>query len=506
MVATEYFHTKIVIVGAGFGGLGMGVALRKAGEHDFKILEKFSDVGGVWRDNVYPGCTCDVPSHLYSFSFAPYKRRDKRFPPQREILEYLQQVTDNYGLRNHLHLNTEVSGATFHQEKNRWEIITTSKQILSAEVVIFAAGQLHQPSYPHIPGLYSKFDGLVFHSARWQDDAKLEGKNVSIIGSGSSAAQMLPKLLAICSKVTMYQRTPHWVLPKSDEDFGVVSKMVLGLPGTHYLYRKALSYGADLLLSPVPRCKLWRRALERYAYFNLRHQVKDSSLIEQLTPRYPLGSKRIVMDSRYYPALLHDNVQLVTEPIRSIQGNQIHLESGESRTTDIIICATGFKASDFLLPMSVIGRDGHNLNEDWSSGAEAFLGLAIHGYPNLFLIAGPNSFNPAGSNPQMKELQIRYIMRCLRLKKEIGAQAMEVKKETTEQFQKRIDENIRKTIWPDSVDSWYKHDSGRVTNPWPLSLRAFKKMLSRPPERAFVFVGDACKGEKAVDFTTSLHE
>ncbi|KAL6712460.1 hypothetical protein ACN47E_000337 [Coniothyrium glycines] len=486
MAPMDRTHTKIVIVGAGFGGLGMGVTLKKAGEKDFVILEKSSNVGGVWRDNSYPGCTCDVPSHLYSFSFAPYRRRDKRYPPQQEILEYLEQVTEDHGLREHLHLNKEISKAQFREDENRWDILTTSEQNYSAEIVIFAVGQLHQPRYPDIPGMRS-FEGPAFHSARWNHHVKFQGKRVGIIGTGSSAAQMLPILADIASSVTLYQRTPHWVLPKPSAKFSRASRMILRVPGFHRLYRKALSDGADILLSPITRSKTWRQTVEWYAVAALRRQVADRELVDKLMPAYPLGSKRIILDNDFYPNLTRENVHLVTEPIDSVSYTEIRTKDGASRSTDIIVCATGFRASDFLVPISVSGRGGHNLNDEWSSGAEAFMGLAVHGYPNLFVIAGPNTFNPAGSNPEMKELQIEYIMACLRWKQDTGAEAIEVDCQVAVRYEKWLRTKLEQTVWPESVDSWYRHETGKVTSPWPMSRRAFARLLrDHQPQRSFV--------------------
>jgi cation diffusion facilitator CzcD-associated flavoprotein CzcO len=484
MAQTEPIRTKVVIVGAGFGGLGMGIALKRDGEDNFMILEERSDVGGVWRDNTYPGCTCDVPSHLYSFSFAPYKSRHQRYPPQQAILTYLQQVATDYGLRQHLSLKTKVLKAHFREVENSWDIVTESEQHIQAEVVIFAVGQLHQPNYPDIPGL-DEYCGHKFHSAEWDHSVDLNGKRISIIGTGSSAAQMLPTLASVSSSLTVYQRNPHWVLPKPDPDFSYIGRSILRIPGAHRAYRKALGYGADILLSPVMRSDAWRLVVEWYAKYNLRHQIASKELVQKLMPSYPIGSKRIVFDNHFYPTLTRQNVHLITEPIKSISGSRIETSSGTFSETEIIIYATGFRASDFLVPMSVRGRDGHSLNEDWNSGAEAFLGLAIHGYPNLFMIAGPNSFNPAGSNPEMKELQINYIMKCLRWKKEIGAQAIEVGQQATSQYQEWLAGKMRRTVWPESVNSWYKHESGKVTSPWPVSVRVFARMLRGKPHHSF---------------------
>jgi cation diffusion facilitator CzcD-associated flavoprotein CzcO len=476
-------RTKIVIIGAGFGGLGMGAALQRSGEREFLILEKGYTVGGVWRDNTYPGCTCDVPSHLYSFSFAPYESRKKRFPPQQEILHYLEKVAAEEGLLPHLHLNTEVEKARFREDKNDWEIITAGDDQIHAEIVVFAVGQLHRPNFPDILGL-DNFDGPVLHPAKWDNGVDFRGKHISVIGTGSSAAQMLPSLASVASSVTVYQRNPHWVLPKLNPDFGRIGRTLLRTPGAHGIYRKALSYGADILLSPIPRSKLWRSVVGTYARRSLRTQIVNKDLSEKLLPTYPIGTKRILFDNEFYSALTRPNVQLITAPIRSVSDKCIDTDEG-AQPTDVIICATGYRASEFLVPMAVQGRNSRCLNEDWQSGAEAFMGLAIHGYPNLFMIAGPNSFNPAGSNPEMKEVQISYIMRCLRWKNICGATGIEVSHKATVEYQEWLKRRMEKTVWQESVDSWYRHESGKITNPWPDSLRVFKRLMRTQPSHSF---------------------
>lgn len=259
------------------------------------------------------------------------------------------------------------------------------------------------------------------------------------------------------------------------------------IPGAHKFYRRALHYGADLLLSPVTRSSTWGHMVEYYAKYYLRRQVANEDLVQKLLPSYPIGSKRIVFDSRFYPTLKLKNVDLVTEPIAKVHDYGIETRNGVVAPTDLIILATGFRASDFLVPVSIRGRDGNCLNEDWKSGAEAYLGLTVHGYPNLFMIAGPNTFNPAGSNPEMKELQINYIMKCIRWKEEVGAQAIEVSQEATAQYQEWLTKRMRKTVWPGSVNSWYTHKSGKITNPWPVSVRVFGRMLrNNKPQNSFV--------------------
>ncbi|MGK8523952.1 flavin-containing monooxygenase [Nocardia asteroides] len=475
---------KVAVVGAGFGGIGMGVGLQRAGITDFVIFERGGDVGGVWRDNTYPGCSCDVPSHLYSFSFAPYRSRRIRFPRQVEILEYLRQVATDHGLCPHLKLGVAIEEATYLEAEGRWELITSCGQRVLAEVVVFAVGQLHRPNVPDLPGR-ADFTGPSFHSARWDHDQNLRGVDVAVIGTGSSAAQMLPALASTARHVRVFQRTPHWVLPKPSSAFGPLARAALRLPGAHGLYRRALYYGADAVLAPIMRRGWSARPAEWAARRYLRRRIRDPRLREQLTPGYPLGGKRIIFDSHYYSALTSDNVDLVTAPITRLTRDGLLTADGAHHHADVIIYATGFRAPEFLIPITVRGRGGALLHEQWRSGATALLGVAVPGYPNAFLIAGPNSFNPAGSNPAMKELQIDYILRCLRWRERIGAAAVEVRAAAMQAHQQWIERAVAKTVWPAVERSWYKHSSGRVTNPWPASARAFDRALRRPPSESF---------------------
>ncbi|WP_327118977.1 NAD(P)/FAD-dependent oxidoreductase [Nocardia sp. NBC_01730] len=473
---------QVAVVGAGFGGIGMGVALRRAGIHRFAIYEKSTEVGGVWRDNTYPGCNCDVPSHLYSFSFAPYRNRHMRYPGQREILAYLRSVAAEHGLAPHLRLGTAISEATYLEDQGRWELITAAGQRVLADVVIFAVGQLHRPNLPEIPGR-ADFAGASFHTARWDHETQLHGLDVAMIGTGSTAAQILPTLAATAHRVRVFQRTPHWVLPKPTTEFGSLARAALLLPGAHHLYRQALYHGADTVLAPIMRRGWSARAAEWVARRYLRRTIGDAVLRAKLTPDYPIGGKRIILDSHYYPALTRANVELITDPIARITGDGLVTGDGAHHHADAIICATGFKAPEFLVPVLVRGRGRVQLHEQWQAGATAFIGVAVPGYPNAFLIAGPNSFNPAGSNPAMKERQIDYIIDCLRWRDQTSTAAIEVTERAMRSHQQWLEQAIARTVWPVAGHSWYKHPTGRVTNPWPASARTYERTLRPPPAR-----------------------
>ncbi|QIS23624.1 flavin-containing monooxygenase [Nocardia terpenica] len=478
----------VAIIGAGFGGLGMAVALQRAGITNYEIYEEADTPGGVWRDNTYPDCACDVPSHLYSYSFAPYRDPRRRYPGQAQILDYLQHVARDHQLFAHLRLRTPITTATYLDEHACWELTTGAGDRVRAEVIVFAVGQLHRPHLPDIPGR-NRFEGTAMHTAAWDHTQDLRGRSVAVIGTGSSAAQLIPTIASQARTVTVFQRTPHWVLPKPAPDFGPLSRLMLRLPGGHRLYRRALLAGADLVLAPVMRRGWSARGTEVLAKVYLRHSIPDDPVLRAaVTPDYPIGTKRIIIDSGYYPALRRDNVALVTDPIEEITATGIQTIDGAHHDADVIIYATGFRAAQFLAPIRVYGRDGRSLQQQWAFGAHAFLGLAVPGCPNAFFLAGPNTFTPAGSNPAMKEHQAAYILACLRWRRSVGAAAIEVDSQAMRCYQQWLDTAIGDTVWPDSmsIPNWYRHPSGQITSPWPGSVRGYARMLRQhPPARTF---------------------
>lgn len=476
--------TEVVIVGAGFGGLTMAAELRSAGIDEFLVLESGADVGGVWRENTYPGCACDVPSHLYSFEFAPYRDAAIRFPGQAEILDYMRQVVERHGLRAHLRCGTAVTGADFDSATGMWTLTTAAGQRIRARTVVWAVGQLHRPAYPVFPGAHT-FSGRAFHSARWNHDADLTG-HIAVIGTGSSAVQIVPELARTAASVTVYQRTPAWILPKPRQRFGPVSRWLLGhVPGAHQLYRAGVSHGADAVLAPIMRGGWSARPATWIARAHLRRQVPDPVLRDALTPRYRIGEKRILLSSSYYPALMRPTVEVVTDTIDRITADGICTADGTHRRADVIVYATGFRASDLLGGVRIRGCGGMDLHDRWIAGRpEAFLGLAVPGFPNMFLIAGPHSFTPANSNPSLKADQARYIAACIALADRWGT-PIEVATTAMSAYRVWLDAQLARTVWPTGVPSWFKRADGEVTNAWPATARAFHRMTSTDPARAF---------------------
>ncbi|MET7772068.1 NAD(P)/FAD-dependent oxidoreductase [Nocardia sp. NPDC005366] len=474
---------QVAVIGAGFGGIGMAAALARAGVTRFAVFERSDEIGGVWRDNTYPGCTCDVPAHLYSLPIAPYRDRRIRYPDQRATLNYLRRIIAQEGLAPHLRPGIAITSATYLDHSGCWELVTDTGQRIRTETVVFALGQLHRPHIPTLPG---EFGGTTFHTARWNHDHSLAGRTVAVIGTGSSAAQILPHLAEVAARVRVFQRTPHWVLPKPAPAFGPLTGALLAIPGAHDIYRRLLYTGADHLLAPIMRRGWTARPAEALARHHLRHHIPDPTLRAKLTPDYPLGGTRIVLDSAFYPSLARPNVELITTPIRELETHGLTTGDGTHHRADTIVYATGFHASQFLAEVTVTGREGRMLHEQWADAASAFYGMAVPGFPNMFLIAGPNTFTPAGSNPAMKQLQIDYILACLRMRDETGATAIEVDPDAMAVYQEWLDRAIGKTVWPHSPHSWYKHATGAITNPWPATVGRYRTMLRRnPPTDSF---------------------
>ncbi|WP_086819676.1 NAD(P)/FAD-dependent oxidoreductase [Allokutzneria sp. NRRL B-24872] len=472
----------IAIIGAGFGGLCMAAELRRAGIDSFTVFEKADDVGGIWRDNTYPGCGCDVPSHLYSFSFEKYRDVSLRYPEQREILAYLQQVTDKYDLRRHLRTGAEIVSADYSEATGRWVIRTATGEEHVVDIVVSAVGQLHRPKLPEIAGR-EDFRGAAFHTARWDHGVDLTGKDVAVIGTGSSAAQLLPHVARAARHVDVYQRTPNWVVPKPGAEFGRFTRWAFSrFPFTQSLYRALTYFAADIALSPVITRGWSARPAEWVARRHLRRGVADPALRAKLTPDYPIGCKRVLIDNAFYPTLNRDNVNLVTDGIAGMTATGIETVDGKHRAVDAVVYATGFRTTEFLVPMRVRGRGGVSLDERWADGAEAYLGMALPEFPNLFLVHGPNTILGHNSNIFMIECQVGHVLNCLRMLS--GPGRLEVRPDAMREYRRSLEKAIGRTVW-DGCQSWYRTAAGRVTNPWPASTVRYRRLTRRSPAAAF---------------------
>jgi cation diffusion facilitator CzcD-associated flavoprotein CzcO len=478
---------SIAIIGSGFGGIGMAIALRRAGIDSFRIFEKTGEVGGCWRDNTYPGAACDVPSHLYSYSFEPKTDWSRRFAPQAEILGYLRHCAAKYDIRRHIQFNTEIAAADFDAERGLWQITTTDGERSEAQILISACGQLNRPATPKLPGI-ENFRGHSFHSARWDHDHDLGGKRVAVIGTGASAIQFVPEIAPKVAQLTLFQRSAPYVIPKPDREYPNSEQNLLSrLPLLQRLSRWAKYWhheGRAIGFVTAPKLlRLYARAFRRH----LRQQVPEAELRAKLMPDYPMGCKRILISNNYYPALRRDNVEVINDGIAEIEANAIRLRDGRRIEIDTLIYGTGFAATDFLAPMRISGLDGLDLNTAWRDGAEAYLGVTVSGFPNLFMLYGPNTNLGHNSIVFMLESQVRYIMSAIGELRRKDKRWLDVRADVQHRFNARLQDQAERTIWNQGCNSWYKTESGRNTNNWTgytLSYRQATRRL-RPGDYAF---------------------
>lgn len=457
---------RIAIIGAGFGGLGLGARLRQAGIDTFTIFEKADDVGGTWRDNTYPGAACDVPSHLYSLSFAPKLDWSRRFPEQSEIHDYLREIRDQFGLDAHLRHGAEVRRLTFDEPNHGgWIVDLADGTTETFDVVVSATGQLNQPYVPDFEGL-DDFAGTAFHSARWRHDVDLTDKDVVVIGIGASAIQFVPEIAKRARTVTLVQRSVNYVAPKPDGPFTERTRRLFErIPFLARLYR------ASIWARFEARWLLFRKgsrpaaAAQKAFRQRLGRAVDDDLPAEALIPDYPIGCRRILISNDWYPTISSPHVRVVTGGVDRIEADGVRVD-GELHRADVIVFGTGFAATDFLVPMEVTGRNGRDLHEEWRNGAEAHLGLTVNGFPNLFMLYGPNTNLGHNSIIFMIERQIGYILGCLRRFVGDGTTTIDVRSDVQDESNQRLDDELERTVWAADCASWYKTESGRITNNW----------------------------------------
>jgi len=467
MVGARATQTRVVVVGAGFGGIGLGIKLKGSGLNDFVILEKSDSVGGVWRENRYPGAACDVPAHLYSFSFEPRAAWPDRYASQADILDYLTHCTRKHDLEPHIRFGAEVTDAGWDETSGRWIVRARNGQVFETQSLVMATGQLSRPCCPQLPGIKG-FAGPVFHSAEWRQDYDLRGRRVAVVGTGASAIQFVPAIAPLVSKLYVFQRSAAYVLPKPDKTYSRWQRLVFKhVRGVLRLSRMLIYLRHELNAFPIIT---WRAALrvKRRAFFrHLRRGVRNPELRERLTPNYRMGCKRILLSNDFYPAMDRPNVELVTEGIRDIRPDAILTTDATERKVDCIIFGTGFAATDFLVPMKIIGLRGQNLHQSWSNGAEAHLGMTIAGFPNFFMLYGPNTNLAHNSIVYMIEGQIRYVTACLARLGRDEIRTLEIKKGIQDQFNARIQRRLQKAVWSKGCTSWYLTPAGKNAANWP---------------------------------------
>ncbi|GAA2306410.1 NAD(P)/FAD-dependent oxidoreductase [Streptomyces kunmingensis] len=476
MTEREHEHVRVAVIGSGFGGLGAAVRLRREGVTDFVVLERADAVGGTWRDNSYPGCACDVPSHLYSFSFAPNPHWPRTFSGQGRIREYLEHVADVFRLRPHIRLNSEVQELRWDDERLWWEIDTASGT-LTADVVVSATGPLSDPKTPDIPGI-DTFPGKVFHSARWDHDYDLRGKRVAMIGTGASAIQIVPAIQKEVGKLTLFQRTPPWVMPRADRAISKAERWVhRRLPFTTQARRGLLWGIRELQVQAFTKRPNELGLVEQLAKRNMYRAIKDPALRAKLTPDYRIGCKRILLSNTYYPALAQPNVDVVASGLSEIRGNTLVAADGTEAEVDAIVFGTGFHVTDMPIAQRVIGADGVSLAESWKGGMAALRGATAAGFPNFMTVIGPNTGLGNSSMILMIEAQLNYLADYLRQLNVLGGRvALTPRASAVAGWNNRVQDRMKRTVWnTGGCNSWYLDENGVNTTVWPGTTTEFRQ-------------------------------
>ncbi len=465
---------SVAVVGGGFGGVGAAVMLRRAGYHDVTVFEKGERVGGVWHHNTYPGAACDVPSHLYEFSFAPNPRWSRRYAPQAEIQAYLEHVARDHGVLERVRTGTEVTGARWDEQRTRW-VLETSAGTHEADVLITACGQLSVPAVPPIPGLES-FDGPAFHTARWRHDVELAGRRVAVIGSGCSAIQVVPAIQPLVGQVDVYQRSPGWTFPKMDFAYKERTKRLFErFPILQRLDRAAIMGFQELGAAAMTRYRWLLRPFRAIGRRQIEKAIADPELRRKVTPTDEIGCKRIMLTDEWYPTLTKPNVEVVTERIEGITPTGIRLAGGAERPADVLVLATGFKTHGFVAPMEIAGADGRTLADEWADVPRAYLGTSVPGFPNMFLLYGPNTNGGTGSVIYTIEAGMGHVLAALRELDRAEARRIEVRPQAAEEFDRELRAALAQTVWHTGCTNWYLDENGNDPNQWPWLWRNYRR-------------------------------
>ncbi|WP_034271954.1 flavin-containing monooxygenase [Haloechinothrix halophila] len=462
-------RAKVIIVGTGFSGLGMGIQLKNAGIDDFVIIEKADEVGGTWRDNTYPGCACDIQSHMYSFSYEQNPNWSRAFSGQPEIFDYLKGVADKYGLREHMRFGVEMTSARWDEDAQTWTVTGAKGESFTGRFLVSGIGALHIPNIPKLAGVES-FQGPSFHSADWDHDVDLRGKRVAVVGTGASAIQFVPQIAPEVDKLTLFQRTAPWVMPKPDHQVPAFAKALFrALPFTQRLVRTFLYWFLEARAIGFNGHPALMRAAERIAKWHMRRAIKDPELRAKLTPDYTMGCKRVLQANDYYPALARENVDVVTEGITEVREHSVVDAAGVEHEVDVIIYGTGFHVTDAFDYIEITGVGGRDLAKTWrDEGMTTHKGITVAGFPNLFFLLGPNTGLGHMSVVFMIESQARYVLDAIRLAERTEAAALEVRPEVQDEFQDDIQRKLADGIWTTGgCTSWYLDSQGVNRTIWP---------------------------------------
>ena len=481
------FH--VAILGAGFGGLGMAIRLKQTGVEDFVVFERDEEVGGTWWANTYPGCQCDVPSHLYSYSFALNPEWTRTYPLQPEIRDYLRDCADRYGVRPHLRLGCAVERADWDDEAELWRL-ETSDGTFTAQMVIAAPGPLSEPRIPDLPGV-ENFRGTVFHTARWNHDHDVTGRKVAVVGTGASAIQTVPRIQPLADQVTVFQRTPPWVVPHRDRPLtGFEHELYRRLPAAQRTARTAVYLGRELLVTGLVYRPRLMNLVQKAAEAHLARQVPDPDLRAKLTPDYVLGCKRILPSNEWYPAITRPNVELVPSAVTEIRPDGVVGADGVLHEADTLIFATGFHVTDAPFAQFIRGRDGQRLDDLWQGSPQAYRGGAVPGFPNLFWMIGPNTGLGHNSMVFMIEAQLNYLLDALDTMERRGASQIEVRQDAYEAYNAHLQERLAGTVWnTGGCSSWYLDANGRNATIWPDFTFRYWQQTRRFDEPAYVLTG-----------------
>ena len=473
---------EVVVIGGGFAGIGMAIALKRKGIHDFVVLEKGEELGGTWRDNTYPGCACDVPSHLYSYSFELKPDWSRAYATAPEILDYLKHCATKYGVDAHLRLGTRLDGARYEEGSGTWRITArTPTGIVQARCrsLVLAVGALHEPARPDIAGL-DDFAGPVVHTAAWDHSVAWQGKRVGVVGTGASAIQVVPQLAPLTSSLTVFQRTAPWLLPKDDPEFSAAAKRRFARwPWLARLKRASIYWTNEARVIGFTRHPRAMRIAERMARKHLHAQVADPVLRERLTPDYTLGCKRVIPSSDYYPALQRAGVHLETTRIARVEGDAVVLADGRRVPVDALVLGTGFDVIGGYQHVQVIGAGGRDLGQEWAKAPEAHLGTVVEGFPNLFTLVGPNTGLGHTSMIVMIEAQVELVLQAMRERDRRGARSIEVDAAVQERFNQEVQQRSASAVWLSGCRSWYLDAAGVNRALWPGSTVEFRRRTAR---------------------------
>ena len=477
----------VVIVGAGLGGIAAAIELKRHGIDDLVLLEAAEGIGGTWRYNDYPGAACDVPSHLYSYSFARRSTWSRMCSPRGEILDYVERVADVFGIAPLVRTRTKVSACAWDDAARHWVVRTEGGSELHAAAVVLATGQLNQPAYPSIDGMES-FAGRSFHSARWAHDYDLTGKRVAVIGTGASAVQFVPPIAAQAAQLTVFQRTGNWILPRRNNLYPrLIATLFRLFPILGTAWRQTLFYYLESLTAQIRHPRTLGQVGKIWAQLFMRGQLRDPEVRRKAWPDYPFGCKRVLFSSAFLPALQRENVELVTEKIARMTPAGPQTEDGRVHEVDCVIYGTGFRTTEFMFPMEITGVGGRTLREAWADGPRAHLGIVVSGFPSLFVMYGPNTNTSGGSIIFFLEAQAKYLRQGIQLARERAA-AVDVRPDVLAASTETVQQRFAGTAWL-SCQSWYRDASGRIVANWPGYMREYARATGTLDPREFTLIG-----------------